>query len=36
MLTEKNFFLQIHDSFAHSFAKDKVISTCKNDKPWKN
>ena len=20
----------------HSFAKDKVISKCKNDKPWKN
>ena len=20
----------------HNFAKDKVISKCKNDKPWKN
>ena len=34
MVTEKkNFFSNAQQ---HSFAKGKVISECKNDKPWKN
>ena len=29
MVTEKNFFFQIHNNFA----KGKIISKCKNNKP---
>ena len=34
MVTEKKFFFS--NAQQHSFAKGKVISECKNDKPWKN
>ena len=33
MVTEKNSF---SSNAQHNFAKVKVISKCKNDKPWKN
>ena len=33
MVAEKNFFSL---NAWHNFGKDKVISKCKNDKPWKN
>ena len=32
MVAEKKCFPQMHNNFG----KGKVISTCKNDKPWKN
>ena len=32
IVAEKNFFFQMHNIFA----KGKVISKCKNNKPWKN
>ena len=33
MAAEKNNF---SSNAKHNFAKDKVISKCKNDEPWKN
>ena len=33
MVAEKNNF---SSNAWHNFAKDKVISKCKNDKPWKD
>ena len=33
MVAEKNIF---SSNAWHNFAKGKVISKCKNDKPWKN
>ena len=33
MVTEKNDF---SSNSYHSFAKGKVVSKCKNGKPWKN
>ena len=33
MVTEKIFF---SSNAQHNFAKGKVVSKCKNDKPWKN
>ena len=33
MVTEKIFF---SSNGQHNFAHGKVVSKCKNDKPWKN
>ena len=33
MVEEKNYF---SSNAWHNFAKGKVISECKNDKPWKD
>ena len=33
-MVAENFFLSLNAQ--KNFAKDKVISKCKNDNPWKN